>query len=99
MNHPEPVAPCFVCRCEEVDGDELRLAIAAGARTINDVKRRTRAGMGLCQGVYCLEHVATLLARETGTLREAVNPMTSRPPTRLLTLGALAGNDSPDSLD
>ena len=96
MSEPRLLAPKYVCRCEEVDANELLDAIAAGARTINDVKRRTRAGMGMCQGVYCLEHVAELLAAETGRPREAVLPMTSRPPARLLTVGslaALAGDD------
>lgn len=87
-------APCFVCRCEELTDAELKQAIANGARTVNDVKRRTRAGMGICQGVYCLEHVARLLAQELGTPREAVVPMTARPPVRMLTLRALAGDDS-----
>lgn len=90
MNDPLSVPPCFICRCEEVDAKELRNAIRAGARTVNDVKRRTRAGMGICQGVYCLEQIAVLLAEETGGLRQAVLPMTSRPPARLLTVGMLA---------
>jgi NAD(P)H-nitrite reductase large subunit len=85
--------PCFVCRCEEVDESELRQAIAAGARTINDIKRRTHAGMGICQGVYCLHQVAALLAREAGQQVENVLPMTARPPVRLLTLGALSGDE------
>jgi NAD(P)H-nitrite reductase large subunit len=84
-----------VCRCEEVNAAEIRQAIAAGARTINDVKRRTRAGMGLCQGVYCLEHVGRILATEIGATREDIVPMTARPPVRLLTLAALAGEDPP----
>jgi NAD(P)H-nitrite reductase large subunit len=98
MNDPRSAPRCFVCRCEEVDAHELREAIGAGARTINDVKRRTRAGMGICQGVYCLEQVAALLAEETGGQREAVLPMTSRPPARLLTVGSLAAlvRDNPD---
>jgi len=86
-------AGCFVCRCEEVAEEELRWAIKAGGRTINDVKRRTRAGMGACQGVYCLEHIAGLLATELGMAKETVLPMTARPPVRLLTLGTLAGED------
>ena len=93
MSENARLAPCFVCRCEELTDADLRQAVAAGARTINDLKRRTRAGMGICQGVYCLEHVARVIAEETGTSRERVVPMTSRPPVRLLTLGALAGDD------
>lgn len=94
MSEDTHEAPCFVCRCEELTDADLRQAVAAGARTINDVKRRTRAGMGICQGVYCLDHVARVVAEATGTPREQVMPMTSRPPVRLLTLGALAGDRS-----
>lgn len=93
MSENAPPGACFVCRCEELTEADLRAAIAAGALTVNDVKRRTRAGMGICQGIYCLDHIARVLAEETGTPREMVVPMTSRPPARLLTLGALAGGD------
>ena len=98
MSERRTPMPSFVCRCEEVDHDELRHAIAAGARTINDLKRRTRAGMGICQGIYCLEHLAAILASESGGPREAVLPMTSRPPARMLSVGALAAlaQEDPD---
>jgi NAD(P)H-nitrite reductase large subunit len=89
-NSNEMVAPAFICRCEERTAQDLRDAIEAGARTINDVKRRTRAGMGICQGAYCLNHVADLVQRELGQPRELVAPMTARPPVRVLTLSSLA---------
>lgn len=88
---PEPAAK-YICRCEEITGEELTGAIVAGARTINDLKRRTRAGMGLCQGVYCLEHIATALHEQVGTPIEAIAPMTARPPVRSISLAALAGS-------
>mgnify|MGYP002869780216 CR=1 FL=1 len=37
-----------------------------GARSIDAVKRRTRAGMGRCQGGFCSPRVAAILAQETG---------------------------------
>ena len=40
----------IICRCEEVTEGEIKKAIRSGARTITGIKRRTRAGMGLCQG-------------------------------------------------
>jgi bacterioferritin-associated ferredoxin len=83
---------CYICRCEEITTEELASAIAAGARTINDLKRRTRAGMGLCQGVYCLDHLAAALHQQLGTPIEAIAPMTARPPVRGITLAALAGS-------
>lgn len=36
------------------------------ARDVDAVKRRTRAGMGRCQGGFCQPHVAELLSRELG---------------------------------
>jgi NAD(P)H-nitrite reductase large subunit len=85
---PEPA--CFICRCEELTAADIEQAIRAGARTVNDVKRRTRAGMGLCQGAYCLSHVASTVAELRGTDPEAVFPMTVRPPVRAIDLGTLA---------
>jgi bacterioferritin-associated ferredoxin len=83
-------APNFVCRCEEVDAEAIREAIADGARSINDIKRRTRAGMGVCQGVYCVRPMAELLCEWTGEPLTAIVPMTARPPVRLVPLGLLA---------
>jgi bacterioferritin-associated ferredoxin len=83
-------APCYVCRCEEITEEEIRRAIAEGALSVNDVKRRTQAGMGLCQGIYCVRPIADLLADVTGAARETIVPMTARPPVRLVPLSLLA---------
>jgi NAD(P)H-nitrite reductase large subunit len=40
----------IVCRCEEITVGEIKKAIKEGARDVVGVKRRVRAGMGLCQG-------------------------------------------------
>lgn len=80
----------FICRCEEIGVDDIRAAIAEGARSVNDVKRRTRAGMGICQGIYCVRPLAEMIAAETGLSLDAIVPMTSRPPARLVPLGLLA---------
>lgn len=53
-----------VCRCEIVSEGEILQAIARGAVTVDGVKRRTRAGMGFCQGNYCGAKVRKILARE-----------------------------------
>lgn len=56
----------LVCRCEQVTEAEIRAAIRrpVGARTIDGVKRRTRAGMGRCQGGFCSPRVLEILAEE-----------------------------------
>ncbi len=55
-----------ICRCETVTEGEIVEAINSpvGARTVDGVKRRTRAGMGRCQGGFCGPRVTQILARE-----------------------------------
>jgi len=81
--------PMCLCRCEEVTLAAVRQAIAEGATTLDDVKRRTRAGMGICQGIFCLPAVAALLRDEAGVPAEEIVPMTARPPARAIPLSAL----------
>jgi hypothetical protein len=82
--------PTMICRCEEILSDEIAAALLAGARTVNDVKWRTRAGMGLCQGIYCVPVIAAMVAQATATPIAQVAPLTARPPVRPLALEALA---------
>ncbi|MHB0886370.1 MAG: FAD-dependent oxidoreductase [Bacillota bacterium] len=70
----DPAYGRIVCRCETVSEAEVRAAIRGlvPATTVDAVKRRTRAGMGRCQGGFCGPRVATILAEELG-----------RPPTAI----------------
>lgn len=79
-----------ICRCEEILLEEVIAAIAAGAASVDDVKRRTRAGMGACQGISCVPAIAAIIAQATATPIERVGPMTARPPVRPISLEALA---------
>lgn len=58
----------IICRCETVTEAEIRRAIRrpVGATTVDGVKRRTRAGMGRCQGGFCMTRVAEILSEELG---------------------------------
>lgn len=58
----------IICRCETITEGEILDAIhaPAGARDVDGVKRRTRAGMGRCQGGFCGSKVVEILARELG---------------------------------
>jgi NAD(P)H-nitrite reductase large subunit len=80
----------LICRCEEVTQEEIEEAIREGARTVNEVKRRTRAGMGLCQGKTCRRLVERMVAEGTGQKLADVQPSTHRPPVRPVELGVLA---------
>ncbi len=57
-----------VCRCEMVTEGEIIEAIRRepGARSLDGVKRRTRAGMGRCQSGFCMPKVMEILCRELG---------------------------------
>ena len=80
----------LVCRCEEVRAGTLRAAIADGAISINDLKRRTRSGMGICQGIYCQRTMAGMISAEAGIAVETILPMTARPPARMIPMAAMA---------
>lgn len=58
----------IICRCETITEGEILDAIhaPAGAIDVDGVKRRTRAGMGRCQGGFCGSKVVEILARELG---------------------------------
>ena len=58
----------IVCRCEQVTEAEIVEAIhrPVGAKTLDAVKRRVRAGMGRCQSGFCGPQVIAILARELG---------------------------------
>lgn len=58
----------IVCRCEQVSLGEVKQAInnPLGVATIDGVKRRVRAGMGRCQGGFCMPLVAKTIAEQKG---------------------------------
>jgi glycerol-3-phosphate dehydrogenase len=55
-----------VCRCELVTEAEVHAAIDHGARTLDGIKFRTRAGMGRCQGGFCTTRCMDILAERLG---------------------------------
>lgn len=81
----------IICKCEEVTLGEIKQAIREGARDVTGIKRRTRAGMGLCQGRTCEKLVQQILKEELGKKVEEIGTSTSRPPVRPVTFGTLGG--------
>jgi NAD(P)H-nitrite reductase large subunit len=80
----------IICRCEEVSRGEIIQAINDGATTVEDIKRRTRAGMGICQSKTCLRNLQKLIAEVTGQPLAEVLPFTGRSPVRPVPLEVLA---------
>ena len=56
----------IVCRCEKVSEEEIVEALRRGAKDLNGIKLRTRAGMGRCQGGFCTYRLIDILSRELG---------------------------------
>ena len=70
----DPAYGNMVCRCEGVSEGEIVAAIRRnpGARDVDGVKRRTRSGMGRCQGGFCSSIIVEILARELNVPYEQV---------------------------
>ena len=62
----------LVCECETVTLGEIRYAVdRLGVRNLGDLRRRTRVGMGTCQGTFCIHKAAAALATALGTPEKA----------------------------
>jgi len=77
----------LICRCQEVSLAEVEQAIAEGFVSLNEIKRRTRAGMGLCQGRTCSKLVSRVIAQKAGVDPAAVAPASRRMPVRPVKMG------------
>ena len=75
----------IVCRCETVTEGQICDAIhrTLGAKSVDGVKRRLRAGMGRCQGGFCGPRVIEIIARELGITPEEVRK--NEPGSEMLT--------------
>jgi thioredoxin reductase/bacterioferritin-associated ferredoxin len=79
----------IVCRCESITAGEIRQAIREGTTNLNDIKKRTRSGMGYCQGTNCQPAIAAILAREFDADPAKIKMVTTRPPARPIPLNLL----------
>ena len=70
-----PLYGNVICRCETITEAEIMQAIhrPLGAKSMDAVKRRVRAGMGRCQAGFCGPKVIEILARELGVLASEIN--------------------------
>lgn len=62
----------LICECENVTLGEIKYAVRnLGVTTLEDLRRRTRVGMGTCQGTYCIHKAAAALAEALGDRSKA----------------------------
>jgi glycerol-3-phosphate dehydrogenase len=64
----------IVCRCENVSEEEVVQALSGeiAVRSLDGVKRRTRAGQGRCQGGFCMPRIVEIAGREMSIGKEHV---------------------------
>jgi sarcosine oxidase, subunit alpha len=84
-----------VCRCERVTAGEIRAAIRAGVRDINQLKALTRAGMGACGSKTCRPMIWRIFQEEGVDLGE-VTDRVDRPLFVEVSMGTLAGIEGGD---
>ena len=82
----------ILCRCEEITRGDIRRAIHSGLRTMNEIKRETRAGMGLCQGQTCTKIIRGFIASELGCSPAEIGLPTPRTPARPIRMTVLAAD-------
>lgn len=66
-----PSQSLIVCACEHVTAAEIQDACTGWvpARSIDGIRKRTRATAGRCQGAYCQVGVGVILSAHTGSER------------------------------
>lgn len=75
----------IVCRCEMISAGELRSVVREkGACEVNRAKAFSRVGMGRCQGRYCAQGGAEVIAAEAGVAVEAVGRQRGQAPVKPL---------------
>ena len=79
----------IICRCEEIKKGEILDVLKMGHTDMNEIKRITRAGMGLCQGKTCKRLISRIIADETGQPISEIAPSSFRPPVRPIKLRVL----------
>ena len=64
----------IICKCEMITEGDIVFALHRPIKvfTIDGIKRRVRAGMGRCQGGFCIDKVAKIIARENNIPEEYV---------------------------
>jgi NADPH-dependent 2,4-dienoyl-CoA reductase/sulfur reductase-like enzyme len=82
-------AETVICRCEEVTLGEIDAVLGEEIKSAGAVKRRTRLGMGRCQGRYCTPVLENLLAEKCGLARGEYTGFAPRVPVKPLPIGEL----------
>jgi thioredoxin reductase len=91
--------PNYLARSESMCARSLDTLLEDGPANPDQIKRLTRAGMGVCQGRRCRDQVAMLLAIEADQPFGTIPLATHRAPVRPLPLKIMAQWDEPAEMD
>jgi thioredoxin reductase len=80
----------LICRCEEITFGQIEVALAESVSEVGAVKRRTRLGMGRCQGRYCAPVLEALMAERLGAPRGEFTGFAPRVPVKPVSIEELA---------
>jgi len=80
----------LICRCEEITFGQVEAALAESVSEVGAVKRRTRLGMGRCQGRYCAPVLEALMAERLGAPRGEFTGFAPRVPVKPVSIEELA---------
>ena len=78
MGHEIDKSKLIICRCNEITLADIEAAIAKGEHSINEIKKRTTAGMGICQGRTCSRLITNIIREKTGLDGEKIRQNTAR---------------------
>lgn len=84
---------CIICRCEEISYAEIEDAIEHGARSLDEIKKYSRAGMGPCQGRIC-SNLITKMLKQKGVDPKDAPPPHSRMPVRPVKISKYLEDDN-----
>ena len=87
---PENDDDVIVCRCERVTLGQIRSAIRAGVRDMNQLKAMLKTGLGACGGKTCGPLIQSIFRRE-GVSPDEVTQFTERPLLAETPMGLFAG--------
>jgi NAD(P)H-nitrite reductase large subunit len=79
----------IVCRCEDLTLEDIQELIKKGYKSVDEIKRISRCGMGPCQGRTCRDIVLREIARAEGKDVSELKMSTFRPPVKPIKLGLI----------
>jgi NADPH-dependent 2,4-dienoyl-CoA reductase/sulfur reductase-like enzyme len=91
--------PNYLSRPKPMCGRSLDTLLQDGPANQDQIKRLTRAGMGVCQGRRCRDQVAMLLALESNQPFGSIPLASHRAPVRPLPMKIMAEWDEPAAMD